>query len=219
MKCKFGHTFYSIYNSLQRGHGCSDCAQNTKLNYKEVKDFFNEQGYKLISNCYVNSGTFLQVICPKGHSWDTSYNNFQGGIRCFTCSYEKRKETCLERYGVDNPVKNRDIALKCIGSQTKTTVRFHWKTSEELICQGGYEPKVVDYLNANQINFNWQPQTFKMPSGKTYRPDTYLPDQGVWVEIKGYFRKDAQEKWDWFKTEYPTAELWNKEKLKEMGVL
>jgi hypothetical protein len=32
-------------------------------------------------------------------------------------------------------------------------------------------------------------------------------------------RKDAQVKWDWFKTQFPTAELWNKEKLKEMGLL
>jgi hypothetical protein len=58
-----------------------------------------------------------------------------------------------------------------------------------------------------------------MPNGKTYRPDLYLIDQGVWIEIKGYFRKDAQEKWDWFKSQFPNAELWDKKKLKEMRIL
>ena len=58
-----------------------------------------------------------------------------------------------------------------------------------------------------------------MPNGKTYRPDLYLPDSDVWIEIKGYFRKDAKIKWDWFHKEHPNSELWNEEKLKEMKIL
>jgi hypothetical protein len=38
-------------------------------------------------------------------------------------------------------------------------------------------------------------------------------------EIKGYFRKGAKEKWDWFQSTVPNSELWNKEILKEMGIL
>jgi len=40
-----------------------------------------------------------------------------------------------------------------------------------------------------------------------------------WIEIKGYFRKDAKKKWNWFHKEYPNSELWDKNKLKEMGLL
>lgn len=29
----------------------------------------------------------------------------------------------------------------------------------------------------------------------------------------------ARIKWDWFKTQFPTAELWDKAKLKDMGIL
>jgi len=70
-----------------------------------------------------------------------------------------------------------------------------------------------------KIDYNWQPQIFTMPNGKTYRPDLYLPDSDVWIEIKGYFRKDAKIKWDWFHKEHPNSELWNEEKLKEMKIL
>jgi len=74
-------------------------------------------------------------------------------------------------------------------------------------------------LNKNRINFRWQHKTFKMPDGRTYRPDMYLFSTRKWIEIKGYFRKDALEKWNWFQTVKPNSELWNKDKLKDMGIL
>jgi hypothetical protein len=155
---------------------------------------------------------------------------------------EKQKKTLLDRYGVDSPLKNKEIlekalntneirygvrhatqnagiALKAAKKSNNKHVKYHWKTNEELVCQASWEAKVVDYLNAKQISFDWQPKTFKMPTGKTYRPDLYLVEQDVWVEIKGWMRPEAKIKWDWFKTEYPTAELWDKKKLKEMGIL
>lgn len=155
---------------------------------------------------------------------------------------EKQKKTLLERYGVDSPLKNKgilekalntnetrygvryatqniEIALKAAKKSNNKHLRYHWKTGEEVICQAGWEPKVVGYLNDNKIDFKWQPQTFAMPNGKTYRPDFYLVDQNIWIEIKGWMRPEAKIKWDWFKTIYPTAELWDKAKLKEMSIL
>lgn len=46
---------------------------------------------------------------------------------------------------------------------------------------------------------------------------TFIDD--VWIEIKGYFIKDAQEKWEWFHNTYPNSQLWNKEVLKQKGIL
>ena len=60
---------------------------------------------------------------------------------------------------------------------------------------------------------------FTMTSGKVYICDCYLPERDLYIEIKGYFRKDAKEKWDWFHKEYPNSELWDKKKLKELGIL
>lgn len=132
---------------------------------------------------------------------------------------EKAKNTILERFGVEYPAQNKEIALKIAKSSNNSYIKYYWETGKELICQGSYEARVVDYLNINKINYEWQFKIFKMPNNKTYLPDLYLIDQSIWVEIKGWMRKDAQEKWDWFKSEHPTAELWDKKKLKEMGIL
>lgn len=96
---------------------------------------------------------------------------------------------------------------------------YHWKTGEEIICLASYEKKVVEYLNKHKINFRWQSKAFIMPNGKTYRPDLYLFSTKQWIEIKGFFRKDAEEKWNWFHTEHPNSELWNKEKLVGLNIL
>lgn len=57
-----------------------------------------------------------------------------------------------------------------------------------------------------------------MPTGKVYIPDCYLPIEDKWVEIKGRFLGDAKEKWDWFHSTYPNSELWDRPKLKSMGL-
>jgi hypothetical protein len=141
---------------------------------------------------------------------------------------QKQKDTNVQRYGVTSPMHDPDIALRNAKSLNNHQIKYHWKTNEEIVCLGSYESKTVDYLNINKTNYEWQSKIFEVPieiavtekgNPTTYRPDLYLPEQDVWVEIKGYMRGDAQAKWDWFKSEHPTAQLWDKEKLKEIGIL
>lgn len=132
---------------------------------------------------------------------------------------EKSEKTCLERYGVKNASQDPIKSLMAARKTNERYLRFHWKTGEELICQASWEPKVVDYLNANKIDFLWQPTVFALPNGATYRPDLFLVNENKWVEIKGRMYPKSQIKWDWFKTQFPTAELWNKAVLKKMEIL
>ena len=123
------------------------------------------------------------------------------------------------KYGCKSPNHVREIALKQARASNKQFIKTHWLTSEELVCQASWEAKVVDYLNQNQINYKWQPETIKLSTGNTYRPDLYLVDTDTWVEIKGWMRPKAKLKWDEFKKLYPTAELWDQKKLKELKIL
>ena len=132
---------------------------------------------------------------------------------------EKRKQTNLKKYGFDHPMKNSEIALKQAKACNNCIILVHWFSNEEIVCTASYEKLAVEHFNKNHIDYNWQPQIFLMPNGKTFRPDLYLPDEDKWIEIKGYFRDDAEEKWNWFHKEYPNSELWDKAKLKEMGIL
>jgi hypothetical protein len=141
--------------------------------------------------------------------------------RVFPLSTERERiaHTILIRYGTLHPSQNRDIALKIAKSANKTQIKFHWKTNEELVCQGSYEVKVVEFLNINQIDFQWQSKIFTLPSGKTYRPDLYLVQQDLWVEIKGYFRDDAKAKWEEFSKLYKNSELWDRKYLRNHKII
>lgn len=114
--------------------------------------------------------------------------------------------------------------LKAAKHSNNSYILYHWKTGEEVVCVASYEKKTIEYLNFNRINYIWQKAKFNLPPDgngkvKTFRPDCYLSDQDLWIEIKGYFRKDAREKWEWFHKEYPNSELWDKNKLKELKIL
>lgn len=132
---------------------------------------------------------------------------------------EKSIQTNLKKYGVKRPAQNLDIARKCARSQTKSIKKTHWKTGKEVVCIASYEAAVVDYLNENKIDYKWQETIFSMPNGKCYIPDCYLVDENKWIEIKGYFRKDAKEKWEWFSSLFRNTELWDRDKLKSMGII
>ncbi len=51
-----------------------------------VREIVETEGYKLLSTTYINSATKIDLVCPKGHPWSVTLNNFRSqGQRCFTC--------------------------------------------------------------------------------------------------------------------------------------
>jgi hypothetical protein len=193
-----------------------------KLNRQEMEQKIKSihgDTIKIVWESFINTKTKCKFIDSTYGEFTTTPGSILSGKTSKPSGQNKSKKTWLEKYGVENPAQNLEIAIKTARSQNKSTIKIHWKTGQELVCQAGWEPKVVDYLNINKIDYLWQSQVFKMPNGRTYRPDFYLRGQDKWVEIKGFFRKDALEKWDWFKSEHPNAELWDKNKLKSLGIL
>src|ERR1700677_5021933 len=91
-KCPNEHDCFITYNDLQQGHGCSDCTGTKKKSIQYIGEFFEKEGYELISTEYINSTTPLHVKCPLGHDNYPTYGNFQQGARCLGCSGRKKKE-------------------------------------------------------------------------------------------------------------------------------
>lgn len=160
-----------------------------------------------------------------GEWWTHPTNVLINGHKHPQRGEENRKNTNFSLYGVMHVTQNREIALRAAKNLTKSSIKFHWKSGEEIICQASYEAKTVDYLNNNKIEYLWQPKTFTTPLltktglNSNYRPDLYLIKEDKWVEIKGWMRPKSKPKWDWFQSQYPTAQLWDKKKLKELGIL
>ena len=137
----------------------------------------------------------------------------------------KAKETLFKRTGFYSIFQNPDKALEMAKKKNDAKIFFHWGTKEELVCTASYEQKTVQYWNDNQEDFRWQ-IVFKIPEnepligGKTYRVDAYLPNKDIYVEIKGrFYDEEARLKWEWFHRTYPNSELWDKPKLKSLGIL
>ena len=194
-----------------------------RLTYAQVKQRYAEINVELLSTQYDNIRQYLDLKCfICEHKWKSTLMNTDKGRGCPKCGLNKKIVTCRLRYGVDYPSQNHEIALKGALSSNNSYVYFHWKTNKRLVCQGTWEAAVVEHLNKQKINFDWQIQ-FKMPNGKFYTPDLYLSDQDLWIEIKGAFRTwspkdDAEQKWNWFHKEHPNSELWDKQKIKMLGL-
>jgi hypothetical protein len=245
--CKEGHKWKASYDKIKQGRWCPKCATlNRSGNLNDCIALAKERGGKCLSTEYKNNYTKLLWECKEGHKWYSKYRNIQSGSWCPKCSLKhvgsvmkdiflkkygvanpfqlksvkkKIRKTNLEKYGCEYPQQNKEIAMKAAKASGRSYILQHWETGEELVCQASYEKAVVEHFNKNKTNFLWQPETFTMLNGKKYRPDCYLPDQDLWVEIKGYFRKDAQEKWQRFQSVYPNSELWDEKRLKDLKIL
>ena len=209
------------YSDFKQGKGCPKCARVIKLTKEYVSMEYFKKGYEFLDTKYIKNSykhNIKHLVC--GYIFKQKYNAFQNGCGCPECGKIQQKKTMLKKYGVDNPTKNRDIALKAAQKVNHPELHYHWLTSEEVWTQGSYEASTIYDLNNRRINYLWQPKTFTLSNGKTYRPDLYLIDEDKWIEIKGYFRKDALEKWTEFHEKIcPNSELWDGSKLKEFKII
>ena len=241
--CNCGHIWTTSFTNIRRGTWCPYCQGLKKHTILECQELARHKGGQCLESNYVSNNVPMRWQCAKGHMWAVRFCQLTlKGTWCPVCGVEKAKQTNLIRYGsenpfgsreimqrikdtnqskfgVDHPSKNYDIALKIARSVRRTVIKRHWETNEELVCQGSWEAKVVDYLNDKRERYLWQSKCFTLTDGKTYRPDLYLIDRDVWVEIKGYFREKAKAKWLEFLQSNPTAELWDKFKLHSLGIM
>ena len=232
-----------------KGHAKRGIQKRTKTRTLAIEEVENRIAkihgnvIKIDKSTYINAHTKCKFIddkygewwaCPKdiinkkvGHPRKANDKRKQTNVKKFGVEYpaqkpeiqEKIKQVNIKKYGFPCSLQNPTIALKAAKSSNNSAILIHWFSNEEIICIASYEIAVVNYLNTNNIDYLWQVQTFTMLDNKTYRPDIYLPNEDKWIEIKGYFRDDAEEKWNWFHKEYQNSELWDKGKLKELGIL
>jgi len=89
--------------------------------------------------------------------------------------------------------------------------------------RSSWEVKYAKYLDNIEANWLYEPKFFEFKlNGKdvTYTPDFYFPNGDFYVEIKGYWRNDAREKFEQFKINYPHIKIYvyGKKELKHIGL-
>ncbi len=86
--------------------------------------------------------------------------------------------------------------------------------------RSSYEIAYAKWLDKNQIKWTYEPIAFNL-GNNTYRPDFYLPQTNEYIEIKGFWRLKAKEKYTLFKKLYPKIKIivLTKDILIQKGVL
>ena len=85
VKCPNGHIYQTKFSVINQGYGCPHCYGNAKLSYDYVKSQIESEGFKLLSDEYINAQSPLKLRCPEGHEFMSNWNNFQCGHRCPVC--------------------------------------------------------------------------------------------------------------------------------------
>lgn len=63
----------------------------------------------------VRNSDYVVYTCSCGNSpCCTTWKAFNGGVRCMDCTKEKMKNTCIQRYGFDNPFNSPEVQEKII---------------------------------------------------------------------------------------------------------
>ena len=89
-----------------------------KFIYEEVVKYLIYLGYEIKINeeeyYQLENNKKIPAICPLKHGIRNIYLNSlkKGGSCCRECGQEKYKKTCLEKYGSENPMQNKDIREK-----------------------------------------------------------------------------------------------------------
>ena len=87
VQCPQGHGWSVSVNNFNKGVECPICTRGRshKFSYNDVRDYFSEHGYTLISSEYANANTPLLTICSKGHEHSIRFGDFRYGYRCGAC--------------------------------------------------------------------------------------------------------------------------------------
>jgi len=213
-------------NLLNANTGLCHSCQNDKfkLTYEYVKKTVEEHGMTLLLNPgeYKNNKQLLPLLCKCGSPYQAVLSDIKGGYHCQKCKKEKYKQTCIEKYGVENAfqseiikqkiketsmkkygfehaMRHPDIIRKSVSSSYKKVV--YTLPSGDKVDLMGYEPIALEELykegfTEEEITLKDVPHFFyKDQNGKqrTYIPDMYIPHLHMIIEIKSSFTEEQKK--------------------------
>jgi len=144
-----------------------------KFDYDYVKQFFEQEGYTLISDTYEGSGSKSEVICPNGHNWNIEFTRFKRGVRCWYCAVENR--------GISRRLKFEDVKkyFEDVGYTLLSSKKDYKSTDCDLKyrCPKGH---------VNITNYHRFSSGSRCPDCNTYKNTKY-----EYGEVKEYIEKEG----------------------------
>lgn len=221
MMCHNNHKCSISFGHFKNGRRCNECAKESKskafrLNYEEVKNYIENEGYKLLSTEYKNNRTPLNLICPNGHTINMRFDNFRGGNRCKICScneqHDKQKLTYeevknyIESFGYKllstEYIRAKEyLTIQCTENHVYDVRFYNFKTGYRCpICnESKGEKKIKNVLNNLNLQYIYNKPYFNnllSSKGNPLRPDFIIPDMNIWIEYDGEFHYENKYEGD-----------------------
>jgi len=190
------------------------------IKIRNIKEYFEGKN----SNFFKDGRCSKKYYCiEKGCGREISYPTWWcGGQRCQSHTMKKRFKN------PNNHPMFGKTGMLSPGYGKKYKHLKHIKYNHSVM-RSGYEVKYAKYLRKNHITWRYEPNYFplvyEIGFGKiketTYTPDFYLPETDEYIEIKGWWRDDAEEKFANFQQQYPNIKITvlMKPELQKLGVL
>lgn len=128
-------------------------------------------------------------------------------------SEEHRKKLSLSKSGVNNPNfgKPSRHAKRCwyiCPNGSTVSMRSNWEVA------------YAEWLNQNNIQWEYEPKTFILNDGSAYTPDFYLNATDEFIEVKGWFTDDHKNRVAKFRNANPNCKLTiaDKQYLEGLGI-
>jgi len=219
----------ALLNKYKPGKRCYSCNRKHQLKINPLigkknpnwkggiifkKHFCEHCGKEIsISSWYKNK---LCNSCSRGGSNNC---NWKGGLpKCIDCGKKLSTYTatrCKKCANKHNSGKNHHNYGKSVKNIKKIKYGSIWFRSS-------WEANFAKWCDLSGIKWEYEPKAFELiikNKETTYTPDFYLPEFDLWIEIKGWWRRNGKNKFNWFKKNYKNIQLFQHNKLKNMSIL
>jgi len=190
----------SFRSHIWRAHSVAGQAHNPNSEYRDGREAWNKGLTKETSEAVKRNGEGVSTTLQQQITEGTYVNNFPP-------MSDQQKQDTSERMSLHNP-----------GGRSK------WFEVDGIKVQGTYEKQFAESLVSQQIKWErphkHQLMKYKMANkARSYAPDFYLNDYDLFVEIKGYWWNDDEEKMSTIKAQHQDKKLvvlFGKEKLDDV---
>lgn len=172
-------------------YGCGGC----NFCYRNNRTGKNNPNYKgfIKLNCNYCNKNIFRLPCrikPKNYC----------NIRCLIFDLKKQWKTN----------KNPSFGQRRIPNLIKYKANYF---------RSGWEANFAKWCDLSGIEWKYESKTFIL-GNNTYTPDFYLPEFDCYIEIKGWFKTKAKQKFLRFKRMFPKIQihLFDKKKCRELGL-